>query len=65
MTAAEAKELESRRSDLERAMRAIGRIVVDATVTPKQRLSQVAGILRMHDCEAPTVTPSLPLGAAQ
>lgn len=45
-------DLETRCDDLTDAMRAIGRILVDATVTPKQRIAQVVGVLRMYDCAA-------------
>lgn len=47
--------------DLENAMKIIGRILVDATVTPKQRIAQATGILRMYGCEAPTLPAAVPL----
>lgn len=37
------------------ALKAIGRIVADVTVTPKQRLAQITGVLRMNGYEPPPV----------
>ena len=48
MSSASEKELLRRNEDLEKAIRVVGEIAADVAVTPKQRLDQIAGIVRMH-----------------
>ena len=51
MSRATEREAEARASDLERALRAIGRIIADVAANPRQRLDQIGGIVRMYGCE--------------
>lgn len=57
MNAAAQRELSLRVSDLENALKAIGRIAVDATITPKARLQRISGILSMYDAALPLISP--------
>jgi hypothetical protein len=50
------RDLAQRAADLEQAMKAIGRVLADPVVTPKQRIAQATGILRMYDCTPHSVT---------
>jgi hypothetical protein len=56
MSAASERELQTRISDLEGALKAIGRVVTDTSLTPKRRLERAAGILSMFEALAPAAT---------
>lgn len=47
------KELENDVEDLKAALRHIGRIVVDDSLKPIQRIDRVLGILSIWECEPP------------
>lgn len=53
-TKAVVKELSTRVSDLEEALKAIGRIMADGSVAYKSRADQVLGVLKMYHCEPAT-----------
>lgn len=54
MSKASVTELQTRISDLDGALKAIGRIVADNAITPKRRLERVQGVLALYGATAPT-----------
>ncbi len=48
------RELELRAGDLERAMKQIGVLLVDETLTPKMRMQRAIGVLSMYGCAVPS-----------
>lgn len=49
MSAASARELQTRTEDLLRALKTIGQVLADDTVSAKRRIDQALGIVRMYD----------------
>jgi hypothetical protein len=49
-------ELETRVSDRDEAMKAIGRVLTDKGIKPERRIDQALGILKMYGC-APVEAP--------
>ena len=50
MTRHEEEELARYAKDLENALKAIGRLVTDASQPPRRRIERVLGILEMYTC---------------
>lgn len=44
------REWQTRLEDLENALRTIGQIAVDGSVTPKSRLQRILGIVSLYEC---------------
>jgi len=51
--ASDVKELQTRNEDLVEAMKVIGRIIIDGDMSPKDRLTRIAGILSLYECNPP------------
>lgn len=63
-TLTEKRDLERKIADLEGALRAVGRIVVDQSIEPRRRADRVLGVLAMYGCEPQAAEPAAAPAAA-